>query len=141
MEEGYSSVFGSKELVDKNQDTSRSDFMSVWSLTPGVLAQPSGAAHQLPICSFATRNKRPQCDFTGSSSHDYDGWDNVNGSQLIIVRLALDRYDKNKDATLHLSPPAKPGDPSRATGAAEHCDGAALSRGKNLRPRLEKIRE
>lgn len=107
---------------------------SVSSSTQGVLVKLSGAAHQLLIWSLGRKTKGTQCDLTGCSSHDYDGWDNVNSSQLIIDRLLLERYDKNKDATLHLSPPAKPSDLSHATGATERCDGAALSRGKTSDP-------
>lgn len=104
------------------------------SSTQGALLRLCGAAHQSVVWSSVRKTKGTQCDLTGRSARDYDGWDNVNSSQLIIDRLLLDRYDKNKNAILHLSPLAKPSDLSHVTGATERCDGAALSRGTTSDP-------
>lgn len=123
-----------KKRIYFKAKVSKNATIPISSSTQGVLVKLSGAAHQLLIWSLVRKTKGTQCDLTGCSSHDYDGWDNVNSSQLIIDRLLLERYDKNKDATLHLSPPTKPSDLSHATGATERCDGAALSRGKTSDP-------
>lgn len=115
---------------------SKNATVSIGPSTQGVSVPRTGAAHQILI---SPENKGAQRDLAGSSSYDDDddGWDNVNSSQLIIDRLLLDRYDKNKNATLHLSPWAKPPpDLSHATGATERCGGggAALSRVKTSDP-------